>query len=55
MRRANQFLVLGIVGLLASLTNYFFISEIDDLTPYVTPWLVFFIIGLSMRLKYVKK
>jgi len=55
MKRANQFLFLGSVGLLASLANFRFSGMDDNPTPYLTPWIVFLIIGLVIRLRYVKK
>ena len=56
MRRANQFFMLGIVGLSLSLTNYFFITKSgSDVFAYIMPWIVFLIIGITRRLRYVKK
>ncbi|MFK7953511.1 MAG: hypothetical protein AB8B73_11740 [Ekhidna sp.] len=55
MKKWNQFLILGTVGFLVSLTLFAMMKLVGveyHLAPYILPWIVFLIIGISKR-KYV--
>jgi len=55
MKRAKGFFICGVVGLAVSLTIFLVGGLSYNPIPYILPWIVFLIIGVSIRSKHVKK
>ncbi|MEQ9405491.1 MAG: hypothetical protein RIM99_18015 [Cyclobacteriaceae bacterium] len=58
MKKAKHFFTIGITGLSVSLVLFFvmkFFGINYNIIPYTIPWVVFLIIGISIKLKYVWK